>query len=799
MEGIWYDICHGLRLLARDRRFAAPAVLTLALGIAVTAAVLSAVYCVLGQPLRFGDPDRLVWIWGTSENNDSEKVSYPDVLDYAAESNAFDSLVAFWSRKVTVSAGGDSKKVLAAAVSPAFFATLAVSPLLGRTFTPDDNLEGNDDVIILAEGYWRSRYGSDPGVLGKTLTLRDGEQDFTIVGVMPQESGLLPTSVRTSERYQVFFPLDIYSANKKIRRFHMLRAIGRLAPGTSLVQAQARVDGVSGSLAERYPESNIGQGLRLVPLGQEIFGDIGTRLYLLLAGAGFVLLIALVNISNLFLAHMADHRREIATRIALGAGRWRVARMLIIRSLLLSCLGCGGGLVLAHWGVHLLAGLAPQGVPRVSEVGLSAPVIAWALALAVLIGLLAGCGPALQALRLGMTQTLNESGSRTSVSAGGRRFVSILVVTELALAMTMFAGAALLIKSYARLAAVDPGFGKSNILTMTVRVPPSVVPQELLEGITGLPGISSAGTVSFLPFEHPGVDFTYTIEGRAPESVEGRNYAFLRGASPDYFATMDIPLIKGRGFTQGDRPDVVLISETLSAEHWPDEDPVGQRIVLNTFNPKSMTVIGVVGSVRHNSLQEEPLQTIYAPANKGGGFPRSLVVRTATDASSQIPAVKSKIIALCGETPITDIRTMDDVVARMVARPRFNLMLMNLFTAMALVLAISGIYGVLSYIVAQRRPEIGLRMTLGATPGRILWSMLSWGLVLATIGSALGTLGAFCLSRLLASLLFEVSPSDLGVFAASIVLIPCITLLACLLPARRAARTDPMTSMKESD
>ncbi len=783
-------------MLRRDRRFVSLAVLTLALGIAATAAVLSAVHCVLLPPLHYGDPDRLVWIWGTSKSNNLEKVSYPDVLDHAAESSAFESMVAFWSKRVTVSQEGDSEKVLSAAVSPGFFDALAVSPVLGRTFTPDDSEEGNDKVIILGEGFWRRHYAGDPEVLGKTLTLRDWEQDCTIVGVMPHGFGLLPTSIRTSESYEIYYPLDIYSRNKKIRHFHILRAIGRLAPGVSLVQAQARVDTVSRSLAVRYPESNTGQGLRLVPLEQELFGDIGKHLYLLLAGAGFVLLIALVNVSNLFLAHMADQRREMVTRIALGAGRWRVARMLIIRSLLLSCLACGVGLVGAHWGVHLLAGLAPEGVPRVSEVGLSASVIGWALGLAIVIGLLPACGPALQALRLGMIPALNEPGSRISMAAGGRRFASALVIVELALAMTMFAGAALLIKSYARLAAVDPGFEKNRILTMTVRLPQGVVPQQLLEAITGLPGIESAGTVSFLPFEHPGVDFTFTIEGRAPESVEGRNYAFLRSASPDYFATMGIPLIRGRGFTPGDKSNVVLISETLSVEHWGDEDPVGRTIVLNTFNPKSMTVIGVVGSVRHDSLQEEPRQTVYAPANRGGWFPRSLVVRTAVDPINQIPAVKKEIIKVCGETPIADIRTMDGVVGRTVARPRFNLVLMSLFTAMALVLAVIGIYGVLSYIVAQRRVEIGIRMSLGATPRRILWSMLSWGLVLAGIGAALGTLGAVLLSRLLASLLFGISPTDLGSFAVSIVLIPGVTLLACLLPARRAARIDPIASMR---
>ena len=817
MQTFLQDLRFGLRMLRKRPGFTLIAVITLALGIGATTAIFSVVNGVLLRPLDYQNPQEIV----TLLNQGRGPVSPANFLDLRAGSQSFAGMAAAEAWGGTLASSDRPEQVSGLRMGDGLFELLGVQPLLGRTLRSEDFQPGKDHVLVLSHKLWQRAFGGDAGIIGQPLML-SGES-YTVVGVMPPQFQFPPF---WSTRAEMWTPLEL-SNRATSRGGNSLRVFGRLKPGVSLAQAQVEIDAMNEQLAQAYPEANAGLKIRVDPLNEKVVGNVRPALLVLSGAVGFVLLIACANVACLLLARAATRQKEIAVRVALGASRWRILRQLLTENLLLSLCGAAVGLLLAVWGVELLTALLAGNstsftvrLPRLSEIKVDGAAFAFTLVVTLVTGVLFGLAPALGASKPDLNQMLKESGRATSGS--GRRLRETLVVAELALAQVMLIGAGLLMNSFLKLQAVDPGFNARNVLAMTTSVagaPQYVGPareafyQQVIEGLTALPGVESASAINHLPLAGDKWGRALTIEGRPlPPPGEGIEVTF-RVSRPDYFQTMGIPLRAGRDFTERDTPEapgVIILNETLALRHWPDENPIGKRVTLdnprdNSRAPQWLTVVGVVKDVKQDSWMNTPSNEIYLPFQQSGGFFAStagqytsmtIVVRTTVEPRTLAAAAQETVRAFNRTVPVSSVVTMEQVIADTLWQQRFNLQLIGLFAGVALLMAAVGLYGVMSYSVAQRTQEVGLRMALGAQRRDVMKLVVGQGMKLALGGVALGLLVSVGLTRLMAKLLFEVSATDSTTFAVIAGLLILVALLACWIPARRATKVDPMIALR---
>ncbi|HEX7315759.1 MAG TPA: ABC transporter permease [Pyrinomonadaceae bacterium] len=800
MKTLWQDLRFGARMLRKRPGFTAVALLTLALGIGANTAIFSVVNAVLLRPLPYRNAERLVWVSGNVRGGTNRaSVSPPDYVDYRAQNTVFEEFAASTSVPfpVNLTGAGEPERLTGSRVTANYFRAFGVEPALGRAFGADEERAGPAPVAVLSDGLWRRRFGGDPSVVGKTLTL-DGKA-VAVVGIAPPE-------FQYPAGAELWLPLDFDDPEMKIRAAHFLRPIGLLKPGVTIEQAKAETDLIARRLEEQYPESNERWSLNLVPLHEQVVGGVRTSLWVLLGAVGFVLLIACANVSNLMLARAAARRRELALRTALGASRWRVVRQQLTENLLLALVGGALGLLVAAWGVDLLAALGAGDIPRSREIGVDGRVLAFTAALSVLTGLAFGLLPALRASRTDLNEVLKDAGRGTS-GPGRGRVRGALVVSEIALSLVLLAGAGLLVKSLVSLLNVNPGFDPANVLTLRINLARAryTKPEQaaaffgdLQRRVAGLPGVEAAGMISELPLSGQPNDMYFYVAGRPPRTADQKVTADYRRVNQDYFRAMRIPVLRGRDFTEQEATgsaQVVVINETLARNFFPNEDPLGRRLVIDFGKQEEFEVVGVVGDVLHRSLDGGVYQMMYTPTLRIGGS--NLVVRTSSaDPLALAAAVRGEVAAVDRDQPVSTVRTMEEVVSGSVAQQRFRTLLLAVFAGVALLLAGVGIYGVIAYSVTQRTHEIGIRMALGAGAADILKMVVRQGMALALAGVAVGLLAAFALTRLLSSLLFGVTATDAVTLAAVSLLIVAVALLACFIPARRATKVSPTVALR---
>lgn len=782
----------------------------MALGIGANAAIFSVINAVLLRPLPYGDPDRLVMIWETDEKTGGATggVSYPDFEDWRAQSGSFQRMAAVRTLEANVIGSGTPDRLRGAVVTSDFFRLLGVAPALGRAFLPEEDAPDRGRVVILSHGLWQSRFGGDPGVLGKTVRLEgDGLQGegYLVIGVMPP-------GFRFRRDAEIWTPVGT-DRSRQFRGMHSYAVVARLNPGVAPDRAQAEMTTIASRLERQYASSNAGRGARVRPLHEDIVGDVRPTLFMLLAAVGFILLIACANVANLLLVRANAREREVAIRSALGAGRVRLVRQFLIESLVLAFAGGTVGLTVAYAIVELVVPASAVPLPRVDELKLDASAFGYALLISLITGILFGLAPALQISKTDLQTSLKEG--RALVGLGHSRLRHLLVVSEVALAVLLVTGAGLLIRSFWRLQDVDPGFKPENVLTARIELPttkyrdadwPKVVNfyAELIRRLDALPGAASVGAA----FSHSldsGFTTSFVVEGRTPPDPGTEPESNCRPVTPEYFQTMGVRLLEGRLFTERDdagAPGVTIINEAMARQFFLGEDPVGRRFSISwppqafLGVPGTYEVIGIVANERFAGLQARPEPAMYFAHRQFPFFGMSLVIRTATDPSSLAAAVRQTIWEMDRDLPVYDVGTMDELLAESVGEPRFRTLLLTLFAAVGLLLAAVGIYGVMAYSVSQRTREIGLRMAMGAGRGSVLRQVLGEGLRLTIAGLAIGLAGALALTRSLSSLLFGISPTDPATFAVVAVVLTGVALAGSYVPARRAALVDPMEALR---
>ncbi|HEY0003633.1 MAG TPA: ABC transporter permease [Pyrinomonadaceae bacterium] len=801
METLWKDLRYGVRALLKKPGFAVVAVLTLALGIGATSTIFSFANGILLRPLPYQHPERLVLLDETSvkRGQASMGVSYPNFLDWREQNHVFEDIATYVENSFTLVGGAEPEQLRGARISSGLFEILGVAPVMGRTIRPEEDRPDNSTVVILGNGLWHSRFGANPGIIGQTININS--RPHTVIGVMPPD-------FKFPQVAELWLPLAL-TTKSWTRNDHGLRAIARLKQGTTLQQAQAEMITIARNIEQQNPVTNEGMSVTVANLRDGLVGDYRQALLILLGVVGFVLLIACVNVANLLLARASTRQKEISIRSALGATRWRIVRQLITESLLLSVTGGALGLILALWGLDLLLAAVPIEFPFWMKFSLDGRVLAFTFAVSLLTGLVFGVVPAWQASKVNLNETLKEGG-RSAASAGRHRLRGLLVIMEVALSLVLLVGAGLMMRSFLRLQQVNTGLNPKNVLTMTVSLPSAKYKepekqiaffQHLLERVHSLPAVESAGAVSNLPLSGSLWGRSLTVEGRPVLSVGEAPMINHCVTTPGYFRSMGIPIIAGRDFTEADTKDalqVTLIDERLAREYWPNESPLGKRIRFGPpeSNEPWFTIIGMVGEVRHERLDQATRKTVYVPYQQIPDRQMTLTIRTTTDPTSLVAAVRQQVKELDPEQPLINVWTMEEVISRAVWQPRLYAILFGVFAGVALILASVGIYGVMSYAVTQRTHEIGIRMALGAQARDVLKMVLGQGLVLVLIGVAVGLGGAFALTRLMASLLYGVSATDPATFSAIALLLIGVALLACYIPARRAMKVDPMVALR---
>ena len=809
MRTLLQDIRYGARTLLKKPGFTAVAVIALALGIGANTAIFSVVNAVLLRPLPYKEPARLVAVWETNEQLSSEfrnrnEVAMSNFLDWRTQNDVFEGMVALVYTSFNLSGESEPERIQGATVTSGFFQTLGVQPASGRAFLTDEETPSGARVVVISHGLWQRRFGSDPQLIGKALPVNGTEH--TVVGIMPPDFQL---DFPISRQVDMWSParVDPGTAN---RTAHYLYVLGRLKEGVSLEQAQMGMNIIARQLQHQYPETNAVNGANVVPLHRQLVGNVQSFIYILFGAVGFVLLIACANVANLLLARVAERRREVAIRMALGASRRRLIRQLLTESLMLSILGGLLGLLLTFWGVDLLVALIPSDVPRLQELRLHVPVFLWMLAISVLTGVLFGLVPALQASKPDLNDVLKESGGRATGGLQRSRIRSLLVVSEMALALMLLVGAGLMIKSFVRLQHVSPGFDSKNVLTMSISLPSRKYPEgrqsvafyeHLFERIKAVPGIESVGGIDPLPLSDSNTTEGFIIEGQPALPMVERPAAGERIISPDYFNAMRIPLIAGRALTDQDREDTpraLVINEALARRFRADGEAIGKRLSFSEDNSQPIwwEVVGVVGNVKHDRLDADAQPELYKSYRQSPKRFMTLVARTSSDPAGMVAAVRKQVLVVDQDQPVFDIRTMEQRLSKSIARNRFIMMLLGLFSVMALLLAAIGIYGVMAYTVTQRTHEIGIRIALGAQTSDVLKMVVKQGITLTMIGVAVGLAGALLLTRVMTSLLYGVSATDPVTFIGVAILLTSVALLACYIPARRATKVDPMVALR---
>ena len=811
MQALWQDLRYSVRMLLKKPGFTLIAVVTLAFGVGANTAIFSAVNAVLLRPLPFAAEERLVVMWKHDQtaSHPLVELSIPEFNDWRAGSQSFESLAAMptsvYGYGYVLTGRGEPVQIESSRVSADFFTTLGVRPLVGRTFRTEDDRPGAARVVVLSHRLWRDQFGSDTNLIGQTITLND--TGFSVVGVMPADFEFL-------KGVDIWSPVSasIGGGALQNRSAVFLQAVGRLKPGVTREQAEAEMNAVISRIAAAHPETEAG-GHRVVmtPVAEYLFGNARLALWLLLAATGLLLLIACANVASLLLARATSRRKEIAVRAALGASRWRVVRQLFVESLTLAIAGGALGVLLAYWLADLLVVVAPTDIPRVENVRIDAAVLTFSIAVTLLTAALFGLAPALTAARVNLTDALGD-GSRTAGERHGNRLRGALVVGEIAVTLVLLVGAGLALRSFVKLQQVDTGFDTENVLTFQLRLfgkryqdAKSVRDfyQQLIERLEAQPGVTAAGAVLIRPLEGViGWDVPYATANQSPDEAKRNRVPNFEVVTPHYFRSVGLPLKVGREFTERDTeesPKVVIISEAMAQSIFaPGVDPVGQRLRL--FDPTDpdnswRTVVGVVGDARYREVRDARWD-VYVPYRQFAFPVRYITVRTASDPAAFSAVVRREVAALDPQQAVTSVKTTAQLFSENVARPRFNSLLLGLLAALAALLAALGIYGVISYAVAQRTREIGVRIALGAQRGDVLRLVFKQGLTLIVSGIVIGLVGAFMLSRLMESLLFGISATDPATFIVVSLLLVVVALLACYIPARRAMKVDPMVALR---
>ena len=819
MNTLFQDLRYGARMLFKNPGITFVVILALALGIGANTAIFSVVDAVLLRPLPYPESDRLVFLNETSKAMDEISVSYPNFTDWRNQNQVFANIGVYNRDSYNLTGVGDAERIITGQVSADMFAALRVQPALGRLFTNDEDKPGGTPVVLLSYPLWQRRFGGQASILNQQLMLNN--KSYTVIGIMPE-------NYQFPSRVEMWVPVGQLSgeATWLARGNHPgLYGVARLKPGVTFAQAKAEMDTIAANLEKQYQDSNAGNGIGTHPLLEVFVGDIRRALWVLFAAVAFVLLIACANIANLLLARAQSRQKEMAIRSAMGAGRWRIARQLLTESVLLALIGGTLGMLVAQWGIKLILYISPDALPRSKEIGLDWRVLAFTIGLSFVTGVLFGLVPALQAGVVDVHETLKETGRGTS---GKHWLRSSLVVVEVATTLVLLVGAGLMIRSFYRLQKVNPGFSYDHLTSFTVALPRKKYAESeqreqfynrLLENLRGLPGVEATAAASGLPLGNNGWQTGFIVADRPRPPREQTPLMEACLVTPDYFKAMNIPVKSGRVFdSHDDRSWIagkdlskldddekqmaplnsIVIDEEFARRYWPGEEAVGKRIAMGSEkDPRFLTVLGVVGRVKMESLGTDSKRVQgyfpFAQIPSGG---MTVILKAAGDPNQLVAAVRQQVKTIDPDQPIYSVRTMDDIRAESVAPERLNLTLLSIFAGIALVLAVVGIYGVMSYTVTQRTHEIGIRMAIGAQPRDVFRMVIGQGMMLALIGVACGLIGAFGLTRLMASMLFGVEPTDPMTFAAIAVLLTGVALVACYVPGRRATKVDPVVSLR---
>jgi putative ABC transport system permease protein len=807
MHGLWQDLRYGARMLVKNPGLTLVAVIALTLGIGANTAIFTVVDAVLLRSMPYVDADRLAMVWEKRPANAQNVINLGNFFDWKAQNTAFEDMAAFFDLNLNLTSDGEPEEVTGQIATTNLFSLLGVNAIQGRTFAPDDGKDGQPEVVVIGYDLWQRRFGGDPNIVGRNITLNNEKN--TIIGVLPADVGwYVQKGSMVKKAPEIWSPWQISNTLRE-RKGRFARAVGRLKPGVTLAQAQNEMDIIGARLEQQYPEFNTNWGISVVPLRTQFTGDIRKPLLILLGAVGFVLLIACANVANLLLARAASRRKEIALRAGLGASRWRIARQLLTESLLLSVVGGAFGLLLAWWGTKALIALSPPGLMDLRHVTVNLLVLAFTFGLTVLTGIIFGLVPAVEAARFDLNESLKEGGKNIGGGARSHRLRNLFVVTQVALALVLLVGAGLLVKSFNRLQSVEPGFEPNHLLTMQLSLPgrkydtdPKVMDfyKRAIEQIQAIPGVEVAGAINYLPFAGPHSATSIEIEGQ-PKLPPGQELSTgICVTDANYFRAMHIPLKRGRLFTQQEAAEmrhVVVVNEAFVRANLPGQEPLGKRVTINMKDENVATeIIGIVGDNKHMGLDTEVEPMAFWPQPEQVYSSMTLTIRTKVGPLSVASAARNVIRSIDPEQPVGEVTTMNNLMAKSIARSRFNATLLAVFSLVALVMAAVGIYGIISYSVQLRTHEIGVRMALGAQRRDVLRLVVKQGISLGLIGVAAGLAASFALTRLIASLLFEVTATDkttFGLVAAGLFL---ITLVACYIPARRATKVDPLIALR---
>ena len=801
MEAVIKDIQYGLRSLLKRPAFTVISVITLALGIGASTAIFSVVHAVLVRSLPYKNADRVVWL----SNHNSELgvsnafLNAADYLDFREQAQSFDQVAAWGTLPLNLYGALTPERVEGVYVTTNFFQTLGVQPVLGRDFT---EAEGHENSAIISYGLWQRQFGGEANVIGRKVTFgMEDNQSSTIVGVMPAE-------VDFPQRVDLFMSSAIDRADTARGGSHNSRAIARLKPGVTIEQAQSEISALTQRQAEQFPDTNAGWDVTVVPFREYLFGSAQIALPMLFGAVVFVLLIACANVTSLQLGRAVSRRKEIAVRFALGAGRWRIMRQSLIESLLLAVFGTGLGLLLAQWSLAAFRALGSGSVPRLATASLNAPVLEFSVAVTLVAAVIVGLAPALQASRSDIQAALKDGNNLGTTPRRSNHFRRFLVITQMALALVLLVGAGLLIKSFWKLQSVNPGFQSEQVLGAGLSLSFGDYPdrasrarlfQQAMGQLTALPGVASVGAISHLPFGGRTLQQPFSIEGQSRLARKNEAVADYRVVTPSFFQTLKIPLKKGRGLDEHDTaetPQVFVINEAFARTYFPGSDPIGERLEGANDLVKG-EIVGVVGDIKHRGLEADVVPAFYVSYRQSSTFPiMNFLVRSQSEPAPLTVAVQRSLQALDPRGVVFNVRPFEDFVADSASPRRFTLWLLGAFAGLALVLAVTGIYGTMSYAVAQRTREVGIRVALGAQGSDVLKLVVGEGLKLIVVGMGVGLLGALVLTQWMTRLLFGVTPTDGTTFVVAAVGLMLVALLACYVPARRATEVDPLVALR---
>jgi putative ABC transport system permease protein len=807
MDSLIQDFRYGLRSLLKAPGFTIVTLLTLALGIGANTAIFSVVNAVLLRALPFRDPDQLVLVREVYGGSEQGSVSGPNFLDWKNRNRSFSGMTTWSGISLALVGAGDPEEIPAATAEAGYFKVLGIEPILGRGFLPGED-QGQATVVVLSEGLWRSRFGANRGILGRTISLSG--QPYTVVGVVPSTPGYAGT-------VEAWLPLGYGQGHSAQRDSHSYDVVARLKPGVSVARAQDDLSSIARSLEREYPSTNTARGAVVIPLTDDTVGSVRTALFLLTGAVALVLLIACANVANLFLARAATRQREHAVRAALGAGQWRLTRQILVEAVTLSLLGGLLGLLLASWAIDLLLALQPRGIPRLTEVGIDTAVLGFTLVVSLAVGIGFGLVPALAMARQDPAESLRSEGRGAGPGRHRTRFRSALAVAQVSLALILLVGAALLITSVRQLSSVVLGFRPQGAMTLQIsissakyrdiRAQQSYI-DRLITRFDAIPGVRTAGAVFFLPLGNGFTNGDISVEGRPAAAPGHEQYAGYRIVSGDFLGALGMTVRQGRSLTAADRagaPLVTVVNEALVRKLFPGQNPIGQRLTFGTPDSAEWRqIVGVVADVRQSSLTQDPSPEVYVPADQLSSdlwtvfmtIPLSFVVRSDVGSSTLGPAMRAAVREVDPEQPVSQLREAGELLQDATARQRFNMSLLTLFGLLALVLATVGVYGVVAYGVTQRTRELGIRLALGARASSVQGMVLRQGLGLTMTGLGLGLVGALALSRLLTTLLYGVSPTDPQVIGLSVLVLALVSIVACLIPAIRATKVDPIEALR---